>query len=261
MAQMEINTEHARDMDIVAQILGDRPNFHLGGAAHWASLPDTLQEIRGAVRPGDVTIETGVGASTVVFAAQGAQHTAISPDPREHELVREYCRRIGVDDSKLTFIAGFSEDVLPQLLSRERTLNVAFIDGAHCFPFPEVDWCYITRALKLGARLIMDDITIPSVEPCFRHMTLEDNWRFERVLDDRGASFTLLAEPNPLDDWPAQRINAHYPDYGYAPLVRRAELTARFKVKTLRQRLSRQYPGLVGAYKRLRAALPDRSGR
>lgn len=122
--------------NIVQQLLIDRPSFHLGGSAHWVSLPETLHALRASTKPGDVTLETGVGASTVVFAAAGASHTAISPDPQEHDLVREYCKRIGIDDSPLTFVAGFSEDVLPSLLSRERTLDVAFIDGAHSFPLP-----------------------------------------------------------------------------------------------------------------------------
>src|ERR1700760_1621919 len=111
----------SRDLRIVERLLADRPSFHAGGSAHWASLPETLHAIRNSVRPGDVTIETGVGASTVVFAAAGASHTAISPDPDEHRLVRAYCQRIGVDDGQLTFIGGPSEDVLPSLLGREPT--------------------------------------------------------------------------------------------------------------------------------------------
>lgn len=258
---METRTEAADEFGIVARLLAERPNFHLGGAAHWASLPDTLFEIQAAVQPGDVTVETGVGASTVVFAASGAHHTAISPDPREHELVVDYCRQIGVDHSRLAFIADFSEDALPSLLGRERTLDVAFIDGAHCFPFPEVDWCYISRSLKLGGRLVMDDITIPSVEPTFRHMMLEDNWRFERVLDDRGASFTLLRAPNPEDDWPAQRMNARYPDFSYAPLGRRVRLTARSRVQALRRDLAVRYPEPTRVYKQCKEALADRLAR
>jgi predicted O-methyltransferase YrrM len=248
------------EFDIVERLLEEKPSFHMGGNAHWASLPETLAAIQRSVSPGDVTLETGVGASTVVFAAAGAAHTAISPDGSEHELVRDYCRRIGVDDSRLTFIADFSEDVLPTLLSRERTLDVAFIDGAHSFPFAEVDWCYITRALKLGGRLILDDINIPSVEPVFRHMTLEPNWRSDGVLDDRGAAFTLLAPPRPDDFWPAQRMNASYPDFSFAPRRRRLQLIAEYRVTEIRRRLARR-PRLVRAYKQTRAYLMDRTQR
>jgi precorrin-6B methylase 2 len=252
-------TPTAADLDIVERLLTDQPSFHMGGSARWASLPETLAAIHASVRPGDMTLETGVGASTVVFAAAGATHTAISPDGREHKLVREYCRRIGVDDSRLTFIAECSEDVLPSLLSRKRTIDAAFIDGAHSFPFPEVDWCYITRSLKLGARLILDDITIPSVEPVFRHMSLESNWRSDGVLDDRGAAFTLLGPPRPDDFWPAQRMNAGYPDFSFAAPPKRARLAAEHRVSAARRSAARRSPALAHAYRRARAYLSERA--
>lgn len=249
------------DLDIVQRLLTDRPSFHLGGTAHWASLPGTLRAISTSVKPGDTTIETGVGASTIVFAAAGASHTAISPDPQEHELVLEHCRRIGVDDSRLTFIADFSEDVLPSLLSRERTLDVAFIDGAHSFPFAAVDWCYITRSLKPGAKLVLDDITIPSVEPVYRHMALEPNWRLDGILDNRGAAFTFLAPPRPDDFWPAQKMNAGYPDFGFAPVPERLKLATGYRLTELRRSVARRSPILARIYKDARANISGWSKR
>jgi predicted O-methyltransferase YrrM len=246
-------------LDIVQRLLTDRPSFHLGGSADWTSLPETLHAILAAVRPGAVSVETGVGASTVIFAAAGASHTAISPDPQEHELVRAYCRRIGIDDSQLTFAAGSSEDILPSLLSRERTLDAAFIDGAHSFPFPEVDWCYITRSLKLGGRLVLDDITIPTVEPVYRHMSLEPNWRLESVLDNRGAAFTLLYEPRLDDYWPAQQMNSRYPDFSFAAPPKRLKLAGAYRVTATRRRMARWSPTLARAYKNARANLPSRA--
>ena len=209
-----------RRPDVVQRLLVDQPAFHLAGEARWDSLPETLAAIRRAVKPGDSTIETGVGASTVVFADGGANHVAVSPAPDEHQRVRDYCAQIGVDDSRTNFIVGLSDDVLPSLLGRERTLDAAFIDGAHSFPFPEVDWHYISRALKIGGRLLMDDVTIPSVAQVFRHMRLEPNWRLDGVFDNRAASFTLLAEPGP-EEWTNQAYNDGFPDYGFAALPER----------------------------------------
>jgi predicted O-methyltransferase YrrM len=249
-----LTTTTASNLDIVQRLLSDRPSFHRGGTRHWASLPETLHAILASVKRGDVTLETGVGASTVVFAAGGATHTAISPDPQEHQLVREYCQRIGVDDSRLTFIAGFSEDVLPSLLSRERTLDAAFIDGAHSFPFPEVDWCYITRSLKPGARLVLDDITIPSVEPVHRHMVLEPNWRLESVLDDRAAAFTLLHAPRADDFWPAQQMNSGYPDFSFAAAPKRLKLATAHRVTEVGHSVARRSPTLRRIYKQVRAS-------
>jgi predicted O-methyltransferase YrrM len=242
---------------IIQQLLSDQPSFHLGGDAVWYSLPQTLEAIRAAVRPGARTLETGAGASTVIFAAGGADHTAISPDAREHELIRDYCRRIGVDAGKVTFIEGLSDDVLPPLLGRERTLDVAFIDGAHSFPFPEVDWHYITRAMKIGGKLLMDDIPIPAVAPLFRHMKLEPNWRADGILDDRAAAFTLLAPPAP-EDWPDQPFNRGYPDFRSADPSQRLRLETAHRLGQLRSEAARRYPALHRLYRRAAAELTGR---
>lgn len=236
---------------VVERILADRPCFHLGGEANWSATSDTLTAISEVARPGDVTLETGAGASTVVFASTGAAHTAISPDSTEHELVRDYCRGIGIDDSALSFHCGLSDDVLPPLLGRDRTLSAAFIDGAHSFPFPEVDWHYISRSLKIGGALILDDITIPSVSEVFRHMRVESHWRLERILDGRAALFTLLAEPPP-ELWTNQRHNSGYPDFSFAPPAQRLRMSAAFAAASARRSAGTRFPVLRRAYRRVR---------
>ena len=184
-----------------------------------------------------------------MFAAAGATHTAVSPDRDEHQRVRDYCQRIGVDDTRINFIAGLSDDVLPSLLGRDRTLDVAFIDGAHSFPLPEVDWYYITRSLKIGGKLLMDDIPIPAVAPVFRHMTLEPNWRLDGIFDDRAAKFTLLAPPEP-EVWSQQPFNRGYPDFSFVDLPKRLRLKTAYGIKQVRRGAAQRYPILRRVYKR-----------
>jgi predicted O-methyltransferase YrrM len=237
-------------LDIVQRLLTDKPSFHLGGSARWDAMPETLEAICKFVSEGDSTIEIGVGVSTVVFAAAGAHHTAISPDPTEHQLVRDYCRRIGVNDSRIGFAVGLSDDVLPVLLGRDRTLDMAFIDGGHSFPVPVVDWYYATRSLKVGGRLLMDDIPVPAVAQVFRHMRLEPNWRLDGVFDDRAAAFTLLATPEGRDDWPSQPYNKGYPDFSFAGLPHRVRLKVAWQAGQFRHRVGQRYPTLRRIYKR-----------
>jgi hypothetical protein len=235
-------------MDIVDRLLNDQPSFHGGGTVRWDSLPETLKMIGRSVRVGDRTAEIGCGASTVVFTARGAHHTAISPDVREHERIREYCHSIGVDDQRLTFIEGLSEDVLPTFC-RERVLDVEFIDGAHSFPYPEVDWHYLTKSLKVGGMLVIDDIPIPAVVPIFRHMRLDPRWRFEGIFDSRAAAFRLLNQPQSEDDWVAQPYNAGYPDYSFEPFHRRSRLIAAHTAGRMRARVANRYPRLRAFWK------------
>ena len=236
--------------NIVLRLLNDKPSFHLGGEARWDALPETLGAIRRFAKAGASTLEVGVGVSTVVFAASGANHTAISPVPSEHQRVRDYCRQIGIDDSRIKFVDGLSDDVLPSLLGRDRTLDMAFIDGPHSFPLPVVDWYYVTRSLKVGGRLLLDDIPIPAAGQLFRHMRLEPNWRLDGVFDDRAAAFTLLAEPKPQDDWIDQPFNRGYPDFSFAELPRRLRLQTVYRAKEIRRRVGQQYPSLRRMYNR-----------
>lgn len=238
-------------LNIVQQLLSDKPTFHMGGEARWDALPGTLNAISKSVEHGYSTLETGVGASTVVFAACGASHTAISPDPAEHQRVRDYCHRIGVDTSQISFVVGLSDDVLPALLGRDRSLDSAFIDGAHSFPYPEVDWYYITRSLKVGGTLLLDDVPIPAVSDLFRHMSLEPNWRLDGIFDDRAARFTLLAPPAP-ENWVDQPYNRRYPDFGFADPGRRLRMSTGHRIALARHQLGQRYPGLRRVYKGLR---------
>jgi hypothetical protein len=235
--------------EIVQRLLTDKPLFHRGGEVRWDALPGTLEAIRSSVRPGDTTLEVGVGASTVVFTACGAKHTAISPDPSEHERVREYLHSIDVDDSGLTFATGLSDDVLPQLLTRQRTLDMGFVDGAHSFPCPVVDWYYVARSLKVGGKMLVDDIPIPAAGQLFQHMNLESHWRLEGVFDNRSALFILVELPSDVDEWQEQAYNRHYPDFSFAGMPERMRLTATARAVQIRYRIGQRYPGLRRFYK------------
>jgi len=239
-------------MDIVDRLLRDRPRFHVQGTTRWDSLPDTLRAIGQAVSEGDRTIETGCGASTVIFTGQGAHHTVLSPDAEEHARVRDYLEKIGVDDSRLISEVGVSDRVLPSLC-RHRIFDAAYIDGAHSFPYPAIDWHYITRALKVGGKLIMDDIPIPAVAYVFRFMLSDPSWRLDAILDERAAAFTLVHEPPAEENYTLQPFN-HWPDYGFAPIPTRARLIFASGFGKIRQKVGARYPTFRRVWRRFSRA-------
>lgn len=238
-------------VDLVTRLAQDRPVFHAGGKRRWDALPETLSTIARVVTSGNRTIETGCGASTVLFAAGGAAHTCISPDADEHARVRAYCDRVGVDHRGVTFVVGLSDAVLPTICDK-RQYDVVFIDGAHAFPYPAVDWHYLSRALKVGGLMLLDDIPIPAVAAVFRYVVTDPSWEVERVLDGRTASLRLLAEPAP-EDWTLQAYN-RWPDYSFAPPVQRLRLMASSEVQRLRRAVPRDHPLLGAALMRLAKA-------
>ena len=234
--------------EVVDLLVRKRPSFHLGGAV-WNALPQTLGLIARHVKAGDRTLETGAGASTVVFAATDARHTAISPIADEHERIRAWCADHGITDAGVTFVVGSSDRVLPPM--EGAVLDAAFIDGKHSFPHPVVDWHYVTTALRVGGVLLVDDLPIPAVTPVVRHMLGDPAWELLELADNRAGVFRKLAEPEAGDDWEAQPYNRGYPDFGFLPLQERLPLEARHAVRQGRRELGERVPALRKAWRRV----------
>jgi hypothetical protein len=204
------------DLDrVVDRLVADRPRLHPQDAAgDWTMPPGPLKMIGRHLRPDARTLEVGCGASTVVFAAGGTRHTAVSADLDEHDLVRAYLERSGIQHERVQFVAGLSDDVLPGL-DREVPLDVALVDGAHTFPFPVVDWHYVSRRLRVGGVLILDDVPTPAVTVVATHMRRDPAWRLLETAGSRSAAFRKLREEDAGKPWRDQAFNRSYPDYSF----------------------------------------------
>ena len=130
------------------------------------------------------TLETGSGASTIVFAAAGAHHTAISPDAGEHEGIRAYCAEAGIAADDVRFLAGPSHDVLANAWE-PAPLDLVLIDGAHGFPYPVLDWWYTQSHVKVGGCVLLDDSNLASVNVVARYLRYSDSWKLESVLGNQ----------------------------------------------------------------------------
>lgn len=192
---------------ILEELVTNQPAFHHDGGKEqvWSARRETLLCLAEITQTSHRTIETGTGASTVVFAAAGAIHTAISPMPREHRMVKRYCLEQGVSTDRLELIEGYSEEILPSYYP-ETAFDVAFIDGKHSFPYPILDWHYITNSLKVGGTLVLDDISALTVEMLCRMMLADAGWQLKAALDGEAAAFTKTADPVPGDPWQNQKL-------------------------------------------------------
>jgi predicted O-methyltransferase YrrM len=235
---------------VVERLVEDKPVFHSGGTRIWNAMPGTLELIARHVCAGDRTIETGAGASTVVFAAAGAQHHAVSPFGDEHKRIADYCGDLGVPTDQVTFVEGRSDRVLPGLVDGAR-FDLAFIDGMHSFPGPVVDYHYVEQLLRPGGVLLLDDVPIPAVAVAFRYMRSSPDWAFVEIVDDRAAVFRKLADADAEDNWRRQPVNRRYPDFSYLPATQvghRLRLEAAERLPTLRRRLGARFPALRQAW-------------
>jgi predicted O-methyltransferase YrrM len=192
---------------VLEELVARQPAFHHDGGKEqvWSARRETLSCLAEITQAGHRTIETGTGASTVIFAAAGAKHTAISPMSREHKMVRRYCIDRGVSTDRLELIEGYSEEILPSYYP-ETAFDVAFIDGKHSFPYPILDWHYITNSLKVGGTLVLDDVRALTVEMLCRTMLADAGWQLKAALDGEAAVFTKTADPAPGDPWQNQKL-------------------------------------------------------
>jgi predicted O-methyltransferase YrrM len=192
---------------------------------------EALAWLEREVRPEMATLETGAGASTMVFAASGAYHHAVTPDPDEEQRIRRACAERGIDDARLTFHLGRSQDVLPGLTTP--ALDLVLVDGAHGFPYPILDWWHLAPRLKEGGRMLLDDAYLSPVAAIVDYVRVSDGWELEKPVSYRTACIRKLRQEEPPSD--ADALAAHgRMSFSYLPRGRRLIASARTRVFSTR---------------------------
>ncbi len=206
------------------------PGLH-GGREFWGLAWAALEWLERNVSTAMTTLETGAGASTIVFAASGARHQAVTPDQEEEARIRRACDERGIDDSRLTFHIGRSQDVLPALAGDE--LDLVLVDGAHGFPYPVLDWWHLAPRLREGGRMLLDDAYLPGVSAVVDYVRSSDAWELEEPVSFRTARIRKLRdeEPPPGADALASRGRM---SFAYLPPHRRAVASVRTRVFSTR---------------------------
>ena len=164
-------------IDPIETLISESPNFHTDGAgrpANWSVVPDVLRFIRYSLKPSMRTLETGAGQSTVAFAIAGTQHVSITPGRLEAERIRNYCREHGIEDT-ITFIHDSSDIALASGQGIPDVIDFVFIDGAHRFPFPILDWHFTEQKVPVGGIVAIDDYLTPSVKILHDFLLEEDD--------------------------------------------------------------------------------------
>src|SRR5437763_8263315 len=141
------------------------------------------------------TLETGSGSSTIVFAAAGASHEAVTPDAAEEARVRGECEQRGIDSSSVRFRIGPSHEVLPRL--EPRPLDLVLVDGAHGFPYPILDWWYVAPRVRVGGVVLLDDAYMPPVAALVDALRAQPAWEVAGPIGERTVAVRKLAEGLP----------------------------------------------------------------
>src|SRR5262245_22718675 len=98
-------------MSLTDDLRNAPPSLH-GQQEFWGLAWEALAFIERTVTAEMATLETGAGASTIVFAASGARHETVTPSQAEADRILAECERRGIPTANLTFRIGSSADVL-----------------------------------------------------------------------------------------------------------------------------------------------------
>src|SRR5918999_1666049 len=163
----------------------------LGGALR------DLATAEGAERTIEVGLALGMSALFLCQAvlSRGGRHVAIDPFQQEswNGAGLRTLRDAGVEEL-VEVIEEESQLALPRLVSEGREFDLAFIDGDHRFEGVFLDLYFMTRLVRPGGLVVVDDMWMPSVRTAVAYVernlgaTLEPNalpngfrWRRRRL--------------------------------------------------------------------------------
>jgi hypothetical protein len=183
----------------------DPPKLHQNQGeliSDWRIDNTTCFELNKRLKPGLKTLETGAGLSTIIFAANGCQHTCVTPDKEQADRIQDYCRSGGIDTSNVKFIIAKSSDIIHQLPRSE--FDIILVDGCHGFPSIFVDFYYAAKLLKTGGTLIIDDMHIYTCQLTARFLQADPGWNVE--LKTRRVAFGIKVADTIDEEWTGQRF-------------------------------------------------------
>lgn len=154
--------------------------------------PDVLRFIAENVGRKSVTLETGAGCSTLIFALKSCQHHCITPSLMETERITDFAAQNDIDLKYVEFIVEPSEVCLPRMSLHN--LDLVLIDGKHAFPWPILDWFYTAERLKVGGIVILDDLKLRSVNVLREFMSVDPNWEFVHDFSGKSCAFRKRTE-------------------------------------------------------------------
>jgi hypothetical protein len=193
--------------DEISRLIAEvAPGLH--GAGTFS--PRTLEAIARAVRGRQIrnSVETGSGASTLLFSYVSEQHTVFALDGGSGSIA-SVRRSPLLRPNVVTFVEGPTQSTLPHYRFTEK-LQLVLIDGPHGYPFPDLEYYFLYPHIETGALLILDDIQIPTVHNLFQFLRRDAMFELDEVVQTT-AFFTRTGAPafDPFGDgWWQQNYNS-----------------------------------------------------
>ncbi len=190
--------------DLLAEILALSRTLHRSGSMSPATLIKLAQHLQ--ARDVQHSVETGAGASTLVFSHLSRSHTVFALN--SDESITMVLRSPSLNRQVTTFVEGPTQKTLPAHSFRS-PLQAVLLDGPHAYPFPDLEYFYLYPRIELDGLLVIDDIHIPSIQNLFQVVAHDDMFR---LLEVCGKTAFLRRTDAPLfdpwgDNWWLQGFN------------------------------------------------------
>jgi predicted O-methyltransferase YrrM len=179
---------------LLSEILESSRSIHRSGSMS----PSALIQLVAHLEDRNVrhSVETGTGASTLVFSHLSQSHTVFAVD--SDESITSVLQNPLLKREVTSFVNGPTQKTLP-VYSFASPLQAALLDGPHAYPFPDLEYFYLYPHIEEGGLLVIDDIHIPSIRNLFQVVSRDDMFR---VLEVCGKTAFLERTDAPVfDPW------------------------------------------------------------
>jgi hypothetical protein len=152
------------------------------------------------------SMETRAGKTTLLFSHVSQDHKAFSLDSGNSlSAVRNSPL---LNQNMVEFYEGPSQLTLPTHRFQNK-LQLAYIDGPHGYPFPELEYFRVYPHLEVNALLIIDDIHIPNLYHLFDFLKADDMFSLLDVVEYTAffARTNTPTFPTDQDNWWEQNYN------------------------------------------------------
>ncbi|MGA8894555.1 MAG: glycosyltransferase, partial [Planktothrix agardhii] len=206
----QVNAKNlSKDIALIDRVLAEIKNLP-GDFQPAGALPHTvLEAIANYAKdhPINNSVETGCGVSTILLSnISKINHKCFALPRGDLDTVKSSPL---LNKATIEFVEGPTQKNLPRHNFSEK-LQLALIDGAHGYPFPEIDYYFIYPYLDQGALLIIDDIWIPTIQNLYLFLKEDEMFELLEVIGNRTALFrrTNAALLDPYGDgWWVQNYN------------------------------------------------------
>lgn len=192
------------DAALLNRIVAASENLHRSGTFSMQILRILAQHL--SAHEIQHSVETGAGASTLLFSHLSPNHTVFAID-RGNSISSVMSSGL-LNSASTRFVEGPTQKTMPCYAFNHK-LQAVLLDGPHGFPFPNLEYYYIYPHLEENALLIIDDIHIRSIHDLFIFLKNDEMFKLIQIAGVT-AFFRRTSAPtfDPLgDEWWLQGYN------------------------------------------------------